>query len=248
MRVVILAAGVGHRLARPDPVPKVLLRFGGESLLSRHLRILGHFGLDQIDMCVGHRAGEIDAEVARIGAAERVVRHLNPDSRRGSVVSLWTVREVFASGEAVIFMDGDVLYDHRMIEWLLAAEPPNCFLMDRNIDPGEDPVKLCIRDGALVDFRKRPANDYDSAGEWIGFARFTPEAASGIAAGAQAYVDAGRRDEPYEEVFRDALLSAPPGAFGVEDVSSLPWIEIDFPEDLERAEREIYPRLAPLPE
>ena len=44
------------------------------------------------------------------------------------------------------------------------------------------------------------------------------------------------------------LLAAPPGNFAVEDVTGLPWVEIDFPEDLEKARSEILPRLEDLPE
>ena len=39
------------------------------------------------------------------------------------------------------------------------------------------------------------------------------------------------------------LLAAPRGTFGFEDITGLPWIEIDFPEDLRRAREDIVPRL-----
>jgi choline kinase len=48
--------------------------------------------------------------------------------------------------------------------------------------------------------------------------------------------------EPYEEAIRDVLL-AEPRQFGYEDVTGLPWIEIDFPEDVKRARDDILPRL-----
>ena len=245
----MLAAGVGRRLATPtSPVPKVLLRFGGETLLERHLRILRHCGIGRADVCVGYRAEEIIGELARLGAAGWVGTHRNPEFERGSLLSLWTLRDAFTAGEAVVFMDADVLYDHRLMERLVASEKPNCFLMDRHLDDeGEDPVKLCLRGGRLVDLHKRPQLAHDGRGEWIGFARFAPEAAASIVAAAERRVSAGRRDDMYEEAFRDALLGAPPDTFGVEDVTGLPWIEIDFPEDLVRAEREVFPRLAPLP-
>ncbi len=43
---------------------------------------------------------------------------------------------------------------------------------------------------------------------------------------------------------RDVLLSEPPGTFGYEDITGLPWIEIDYPSDLLRAERTILPRVS----
>ncbi len=47
---------------------------------------------------------------------------------------------------------------------------------------------------------------------------------------------------PYEEAIRDCLLEAPE-KFSVEDITSLAWIEIDFPEDITRAQNEILPNI-----
>ncbi len=244
MRAAILAAGIGRRLEMSDPPPKVLLKFGGETLLSRHVRMLRRNGVARIELAVGHKAEAVEAEIARLGAADLVVTRYNPDFDRGAIVSLWTLREAFTCGEPVIFMDGDVLCDDRMLARLIESPHGNSFLLDRTTDEGEDPVRLCMRDGILVDFHKRPGVAHEWWGEWIGFARFAPEIAVKVAAAAAAYVEAERLDEIYEEAFRDVLLAEPPGTFAVEDVTGLPWIEIDFPEDLEKARREIFPLLA----
>ena len=243
MRATILAAGVGQRLGLAEAPPKVLLSFGGESLLQRHVHLLRGLGVERIDLVVGHKAEEVEREIARIGAQDLVATNFNPDFRRGAIVSLWTLRDAFTSGEDVLFMDGDVLYDRRMLERLAQAEQRDVFLMDRRIEDGEDPVKLCFKDGLLVDFHKRPSVVFDWWGEWIGFARFSGETAQRIAAACQRYVEAGRLDEIYEEAIRDVVAAAPPGRFTVEDVTGLPWVEIDFPEDLRRAREEIFPSL-----
>ena len=242
-RAAILGAGIGRRLNHPDLPPKVLLRFGGESLLARHVRILQTCGIERVDLVVGYRAEAVREEIERIGAADMVVTHLNADYRRGAIVSLACLAEAFESGDDVLFMDGDVLYDRRMMARLIDGPQANRFLMDREIEEGEDPVKLCMRDDLLVDFHKQPKLDHDWWGEWIGFARFAPEMARRVAAAAKGYVAADRRDEIYEEAIRDVVLAAPPNTFAVEDVTGLPWVEIDFPEDLARAEREILPAL-----
>jgi choline kinase len=243
----MLAAGVGRRLGDASLPPKVLLRFGGETLLERHAAILRHCGVERIDLIVGYRAPEIEAEIARIGAGDLIFPRFNPDYEAAAIVSLWHLGEAFSAGEPVIFMDGDVLYDHRMMERLVASPYPNCFLMDRNTEEGEDPVKLCLRDGRLVDFHKRPQIAHDWWGEWIGFSRFDPAVAAKIAQATARIVEAGRRDALYEDAFREVVVAEPPGAFGVEDVTGLPWVEIDFPEDLEKAEAEVLPSLLDLP-
>lgn len=243
MRATILGAGVGRRLEQADPPPKILLQFGGETLLARHAAILRRCGVERIDLVVGHKSEMVEAEIDRLGAQDFIHTTYNPDFQRGAIVSLWSLRDAFASGEPVIFMDGDVLYDHRIMERLIASAHRNCFLLDKVTGEGDDPVKLCMRDGALVDFHKRPQLAHDWWGEWIGFARFSPDAATKIAAAADRYIQAGRLDEMYEDSFRDVLLDEPAGTFDVEDVTGLPWVEIDFPEDLERAKTEIFPRL-----
>ncbi len=40
MRAILFAAGVGSRLGGVHDGPKILLEFGGHSLLERHLRLL----------------------------------------------------------------------------------------------------------------------------------------------------------------------------------------------------------------
>jgi len=247
IRAGILAAGLGRRLEDETLPPKILLRFGGQSLLERHVAILRHCGVRHIDLVVGYQAEAIYREIERIGAGDMITTWFNPDYTAGAIVSLNCLGPAMARGDPFLFMDGDVLYDHRMMARLLDAPPETCFLMDRATEEGEDPVKLCIKDDVLVDFHKRPLRPYDWWGEWIGFTRFAPDVAAKVALAAERRVAAGDTGLIYEEAFRDVLLSEPPGRMAVEDVTGLPWVEIDFPEDLARAEREVLPGLAPLP-
>ena len=60
---------------------------------------------------------------------------------------------------------------------------------------------------------------------------------------ASVYLETGRGPEPHEEALRDLMLESGPRPFGVEDVTGLPWIEIDFAGDIERARLEILPQL-----
>ncbi len=53
----------------------------------------------------------------------------------------------------------------------------------------------------------------------------------------------GRRHEPYEETIRDVLLTSQRGTFAFEDITGIPWIEIDFAADIERANAEVLPRI-----
>lgn len=244
MKAIMLAAGIGRRLGGDvsDLPPKALLRFDGQTLLQRHIDVLRGVGIQALTLVVGYRAGDIAAEIAAIGARSFVTTIHNPNFTEGSLVSLWAARAALTSGEDILFMDADVLYDPALIERLVDTEHRNAFLIDRDFEPGDEPVKLCLRNGVLAEFRKKIDGAYDVIGEWPGFLRLAPAEAAKIAAALDRYVATGRRDQPYEEPMRDVLL-ADPQAFGIEDITGTPWIEIDFPEDLARAEREILPLL-----
>ena len=248
MLALMLAAGVGARLGaeRPHP-PKVLLRFGGRSLLARHLAILRHFGIERLVIAKGYRGELIEAELNALSVDGFARTVFNPDFRAGSMMSLWAARDWLTSGHELLLMDADVLYDHRLMARLVESRHENCFLLDRDFEPGEEPVKLGVRDGVLVDFERRIDAPYEFCGESVGFFRLSSAMGAKLVDTMGRYVTAGRADRWYEAAIRDLLRDTDAGTFGWEEVTGLPWIEIDFPEDVERAEREILPRLKELP-
>ncbi len=239
IHAIILAAGVGRRLgfeaADGTPKPKILLDFDGRSLLSRHLVLLEQAGVGSATIVVGHGAAQVSAALAELDTEVEVTTMTNPDYTEGSVVSLWTARDVLRCKQPILLMDADVLYDRRLLERLVRSERTDCLLLDRNIEPGDEPVKLCVRDGAIVDFRKIPTEPHDWHGESVGFFRLSPDAACELADRVEHYVATGRRSQEYEEPIRDMIQASDPRRFGFEDISTLPWTEIDFPEDVTKA-------------
>src|SRR4029077_1151218 len=115
---------------------------------------------------------------------------------------------------------------------------------DRNFEAGDEPVKVCVRDGKPIELRKRLAAglQHDTIGESVGFFRLGELAARRLTQLVGRYVEASRADLPHEEAVRDLLREGSNG-FEVIDVTGLPWIEIDFAEDVLRAEQEVLPRL-----
>ncbi|MFI4963933.1 MAG: NTP transferase domain-containing protein [Caulobacterales bacterium] len=240
---VILAAGVGRRLGVDGP--KVLLAFEGKSLLQRHLEHLSAEGIGRVSITVGHLADRIRAEVRRLGYDGLVSFVDNPRYTEGSLVSLAVQGEALRSGAPILLMDGDVLCDRRMLARLLDSAIGNTLLVDRELDPGDEPVKVCFDAGdAIVDFRKVPEHPHVRHGESVGFFRFSPAVARALADRCDAYVAQGRTRVEYEEAIRDLLLDEP-ALFGAQDVTDLPWTEIDFEADVERARTVILPQLEP---
>ena len=241
----MLAAGRGIRLGKTvsERLPKVLLRFGGKTLLQRHVEILRAMGVEKLVMGVGHHAEQIAREIENLQAEDFVQTVLNPEFHLGNIVTLWSLRDELRYSGPVLLMDADVLYEEQLLGRLLTSRHRSCLLLDRDFTPDDEPVKLCVRDGEIVEFRKWVNTNFDFCGESVGFFKFSPDAAKRIVEQAELLLRQGRREEPYEEAIRDVLLTSPEGTFAFEEVAGLPWIEIDFRADIERANREILPRI-----
>ena len=246
MHVIILAAGRGSRLEQhnSDCLPKCLMEFGGRSLLARHLDLLYRLEIRQTDIVLGYEADRVIEHIATLASRPDVAFHFNPRFTQGSVLSLWAAQETLTSGGPVIVMDADVLYHPGILQRLVETKKENCYLLDRDFLPGDEAVKIAVRDGLMVEFRKQLASglSYDLLGESVGFFRFGAARAASIAEECARFDTEGLGDAPHEEALRNVLL-ADPGAFGFEDVTGLPWIEIDFPQDVVRAADEILPAI-----
>jgi len=242
---VLLAAGVGRRLGRAEPAPKVLLEFGGRSLLARHCEALATAGVTRLTIVVGFEQGQIERAVAALSTPFRIELVTNPRFTEGSVVSLAAADGILRGGGPVMLMDGDVLYDPAMLPRLIGSHAENALLVDRELEPGDEPVKVCF-DAAdrIVDFRKKPENPGVRHGESVGFFRFSPATAAALADRCAWYVANAPRNE-YEEAIRDLML-AEPARFAAEDVTDLAWTEIDFEEDVVKARDVVLPQLEAL--
>jgi choline kinase len=250
MRAIILAAGRGIRLkqAAEDQVPKCLLRFGGMTLLERHLRLLRSAGVEEVVLALGWRYELVEAELERLEWQPRPQIVLNPRFELGSVLTVHTAAEAMTRGGDVLLMDADVLYHDSIMAALVAGRMPvNRLLIDRDFEAGDEPVKVCVRAGVPIELRKQLAPDlkYDTIGESVGFFRFDTAGARRLAAIVSDYVGSDRTQMPHEEAVRD-LLREGSQAVEVADVTGSPWIEIDFPSDVSRAAHEVLPQLKPL--
>ena len=242
MRAIILAAGRGIRLNGDYP-PKILLEFDGKSLLARHIETLQLYGIKQLSLGVGYQRAKIDQEIMSLGAGEFVKPVYNEDFLQSNCVTLWKMRDQLCCGEPVLLMDGDVLYDDRILGRLLNSGHQNCLLLDRDFSPGEEPVKVAVRDGVIVDFGKKIDTGFDFCGESVGFFWLSACMVEAIIARIQSYLEQGHRDIPYEDAIRDVMGAPSDNGFSFEDITGLPWIEIDFADDIEQARNVILPRI-----
>src|SRR5438105_15694562 len=87
---------------------------------------------------------------------------------------------------------------------------------------------------------QRMPGQYDFAGEGVGFLKVRRADTEALINSLKGHADRGELDMEYEDALLE-FFGAVRG--GHEKIGGLPWIEIDFPEDVARAERDILPKL-----
>lgn len=247
---IIYAAGRATRLgAAYAHQPKVLLEFGGLSLLERHVIRLAEVGVARTVVVTGHFRERITAEFPRLTRryGVQLVERFNPDFGEGSVVSmLVSLPDIEASTDTgVLLMDGDVLYDSRMLPRLLQSPQPTALLVDFGYTAtDDDPVLVPIRNGRPFEFQKQWQGTADRVGESVGFFTVAPSDAVALAAETRRRAAGRGRLDSLDEVLRTLVRE---GRFGFEDITGLPWTEIDYPGDVRFARETILPALVDAP-
>ncbi|NOS82227.1 MAG: phosphocholine cytidylyltransferase family protein [Nitrospira sp.] len=239
MKAVILAAGVGKRLWEvTQHRPKCLIEIGGRSLLHRYLASLRSVGIHQADIVVGYKQEMIRAAVVANDCGVRVSFLVNEQFHRGSISSLWIARA--SLDDDVIVMDADVLFHQEILRRLVESPHGNALLMDDTVKQTGEECMVVVEGGRVIALTKKMPLRYDYAGEGVGFLKVRHVDAPYVIASLKDHVDR----EAWQMEYEDALL----GFFrdvkvGHEKIGGLPWTEIDFVEDVTKAEREVLPRL-----
>jgi choline kinase len=236
---IILAAGMGKRLlGAGGGGPKCLVEIGGRSLLARLLDGLGAAGVHDVSLVVGFGAEAVRAAVGRGRGGMRLRWVTNPRYREGAILSLWSARDALA-GPALV-MDADVLCPASMIARLVRSPHPNCFLLDASVAGTGEEQMLLVRQGRVMGIVRGGAGGWELQGESVGFLKLSAEAAGLLRELLEIRVARGDTGIEHEQVYPELLARV---VVGYERVDGLPWTEIDFPEDVRRAEREVLPRI-----
>ena len=79
--------------------------------------------------------------------------------------------------------------------------------------------------------------------EGVGFLKVQQSDIPSLLASVQTCIDAGQLDMEYEDALARFFQDVP---VGYEKIGGLPWVEIDFPEDIQRAASQILPAIETL--
>jgi choline kinase len=231
MKAIILAAGLGSRLAPlTDTTPKSLLPVGGRPILHRQLSAIRQCGLQEVIMVTGYRAEMIKQFIADQFPDLTVTFIHNPDfSTTNTAYSLWLTKEV-ASGEDFVKFDADVVFQEEILEKLLAAPGDLCFTVDQQINLASEEVKVQLdQNGKILKIGKHISPE-NAIGESIGIDKvMSSESARLFTLLDELLADTKNRQAYYEAAFEMIIER---GAYcTINDITGCKWTEIDSHED-----------------
>ncbi|MBW3553214.1 MAG: phosphocholine cytidylyltransferase family protein [Gemmatimonadetes bacterium] len=233
MRAIILAAGLGSRLgSKSKGRPKALIKVGGKTLIEHQLEALSSEGIGPVVVVVGHGADQVRET---LGEAVEYVENPRP-GETNSLYSLWLGRE-WLEGD-VLLLNSDLLFHPQILKKLLASEG-SALAYDSMSVTGAEGTKVGLQRGRVTDLGK-DLPETGARGENLGLIKLDPNGAAALRRRAEAIIAAGDEKSWVTEAVRSILSEVE--VEGV-NVAGIPWVEIDFPFDLDRARRAVWPAI-----
>jgi choline kinase len=233
-RAIILAAGRSKRLgALTEQSPKCLLKLNDATIIDHQIANLKANGITDISIVIG-----FCDNIVRAHCGPGFGYILNPIfDTTNSIYSLWlALTEV--PGPCVV-MNSDVVFHPDILKNLLTSPHPDALTVSFQRGLGDEEMKVKVQGDRIMDICK-DMNPADADGENVGVLKFSETGSRVLFAKAGELVGRGVVNAWAPRAFQELCSFYPLYAVST---AGLPWIEIDFPEDLERAKTEIYPRI-----
>ncbi len=203
------------------------------TLIERQFSYLRACGINQIVVVVGFQA-------------ERIRRTCGPDveyvenpifAETNSLYSLWLARHLL--GEGFVVMNSDVFFHPQLLRDLLTSQYRDAILVSwrDQTEYGDEEMKVKVRGGQLVDISKT-MDPNEADGENVGIVKFGADGACALAKELDKLIADGAKKSWAPRAFLEFSKIRPLHAVSTR---GFPWIEIDFPDDLRRAQEEILP-------
>lgn len=245
MKAIILSAGQGRRLLPlTETRPKCLIELQGVTVLEWQLRGLADAGVEEAVVVVGFGAEQVETVLAGLDLSGLRVRTLyNPFyGVADNLASCWIARGEMA-GDFLI-LNGDTMFEPAVARRL--REPvaaPITVTIDRKAAYDSDDMKVQLEGDRLIAIGKTlPAELVD--GESIGLLRFTPAGGARFAEEVERQL---RTPEGLKRWYLSVIdqIARSGTAVAVRSIEGLDWGEIDFPQDVVRAQHMVGRWLAP---
>jgi L-glutamine-phosphate cytidylyltransferase len=225
MKIVILAAGIGSRLGNPLPKPLTVLKNGKTIMQQQVENLMRYFDIDNINLVVGFKKELILESFPDL----TFIYNQFFDQTNTSKSLLKALKKHHR--EPVLWLNGDVVFDAELIQHLVAQIVANkSFVCVNNLEVGEEEVKYSLdTNGYIKELSKKVKN---ALGEAVGI-NFISSKDIGVLI--------SRLEECQDNDYFERGIEMAIEKDGVKvtafDISSYRCMEIDFKEDLDKANK-----------
>jgi choline kinase len=208
---------------------------GGKTLLEHQVEALQAQDIDRITVVTGY-LGHTLRDV--LGQQVRYVENAH-FAETSSMYSLWLARDVAMAG--CLILNADVLFHPGILQALLTAPYADALAVDYAAELAEEETKVRITGERVRALGKSlPQGDAEN----VGMIKLGPRGSQVLFAKIWELLD-----QHHQQVMVPYALNAiaPTYFLAAVPVHGLPWIEIDFPADYQRACEVVYPAICKEP-
>jgi len=227
MKAIILAAGKATRLLPlTKETPQCLLKVGEKTILECQIKILNEEGIKDVIVVTGYLSDKVE-EFCK----EKKIKYLfNPFYEvSGMAMTLWVAKEELKNGFILIY--SDILFDSEIINGLLKNKGDICLAIKK--DGLRLEAEKVIEEDGIIQKVSKAKMDREN-GEFIGVAKFSDIGAERLIKELNNVAKTNLNGSFIELI--DGLIENSEKVIAY-DVKGAKFIDIDFPEDLKKAEK-----------
>ncbi|MCK5235564.1 MAG: phosphocholine cytidylyltransferase family protein [Deltaproteobacteria bacterium] len=233
MKALILAAGRGSRLGSADEgLHKCLLEVGRRPIIEHQLKALAETGIGPVGMVVGYSSEEVRE---RVGLRADFIP--NPSWASTNSIYSFSLARDWIKGDLII-LNCDTIFHPKILERLAATEG-DAIAYDSNSGQGREHMKVNVESNRLLEMSKE-LNPELVTGENVGILKLTEKTVIRLLDKCDEIISSGGKNQWLGAALKE--LAKTENIKGV-DIAGLPWCEIDFAHDLNRARKEIWPAI-----
>ncbi|MBI3018133.1 MAG: phosphocholine cytidylyltransferase family protein [Deltaproteobacteria bacterium] len=239
---VFLAAGYGARISKLTQDPKSLLRICDQTLLERHFSFLKENNIQEVRIVTGYKSELIQAYLKKLESNFDITHIFCKQYReRGNAYSLYLgIRDV--EDQNVLIFDTDLVYEKSILSNFIADNHENSVLGGACAIDDLEATKILVDQNNLVrqfvDKRailKQELKYYRFSGEAMGILKFSSVSLSKLKKTCEQFFEEDNNLKCNWEPLLNLYLKEYP--MNIHFNSSRLWVEIDTPEDFEKAKQ-----------
>ena len=231
MKAIVLAAGMGKRLQEASGgLPKSMIRIGKRSIIHNQIQSCLEVGISNFIFVLGFKKDHLKEHILEILKPEQALFVENPIyDKTNTLYSLYLTMEHW--DQDFIYFNADVLFKKDLLRKISDSSEHSQLLVETK-KCGEEEVKVILNEKNYITEIGKKLEISSCAGEFIGVGKFKQEVFHSFKKHLIQGVEDGQENNFFEYavnfVAKECLLEAVP-------TDDVPCIEIDFPEDLEKA-------------